>query len=345
MAPGFFLIALMLDVTAMITDVKTFGEFVAAGGVRSLISTLEAPDITSVGVDIADGHLIIDEGMHLPVVNGVTSSKVFGVARYQPWCERGLGSVVSEISDAVFVHGTRNYYHFMTFDLPQLLLLQARKTPRTVLAMGEPFLPSIADMMTRVVAALTPGRSVELHMVPEGTHKLKNVVMGARPTTSLAPFMCRRLLIPLALERAGLKDPIKEIGPIKLFVKRENARSGRALTNQPDLEDWCVRRGYTTVNPGNMALDEQIILFSRATHIVGVEGAAMTNLLFATNAQDVTVVSSPVTAEEKFFSAVAKYYPCKFQTVVGQIDTVGETVSRTSDYRIDMKVFEAAMER
>jgi hypothetical protein len=45
MAPGFFLIALMLDVTAMITDVKTFGEFVAAGGVRSLISTLEAPDI------------------------------------------------------------------------------------------------------------------------------------------------------------------------------------------------------------------------------------------------------------------------------------------------------------
>lgn len=331
----------------MIKDVKTLGEFLAAGRTRVLSTTIEPPDISCTGVEIEDGHLVIDQGLHLPVVGGVTSSNVFGMARpdrYPPMCARGLGPAPGEISDALFVHNVPNYYHFMTFELPQLLLLAGKGGARVSLVMRHPFLPTIADLMRRALVSLGGGREIEIALVPEGTYALKNVIVGTRQKSSLTPHMCRRLLIPLAFQSAGLTDPIKELGPVKLFVKRTNAGNGRDLTNQAQVEDWCIKRGYVAVSPGDLTMDEQIILFSRATHIVGVEGAAMTNLLFANNAEDVTVIASPAVADEKFFSAIAKHYPYNFQTIYGQIDLAGDDhVRRKADYRVVMDIFHASM--
>lgn len=330
----------------MIKNVETILEFLASGHAKHFATTLD-PDGMLIGVEILNGHLVIDNGLYLPVVDGITSVKVFGIARhdrYPPLLAKGLGSVKGEIADAIFIQGTPNYFHFMTIDLPQLLLLTARGAPRISAFMRHMFAPSMADMMNNLVAALAPNCEVSFSEIEEGTYALRDVRLAAHPSSSLAPLMARQLLFPLAKKKTGIKDPMKDLGPIKLFVKRAKAGNGRNLINQQQIEDWCIARGYAPVDPGTLKLEEQIILFSRATHIVGVEGAAMTNILFGFNAVDVTMLASPAVADETFFSGIAAYYAYKFQTVIGKI--VGDTsggVARSADYAIDMEAFEAAM--
>ena len=47
----------------------------------------------------------------------------------------------------------------------------------------------------------------------------------------------------VVLRSRGIEDPIKELGPLKLFVRREGGRGGRELLNQVEVETWCARYG------------------------------------------------------------------------------------------------------
>lgn len=333
---------------APIKNVDTLHEFLAPGLAKHIVGKIAPPDIMVIGVQIQAGHLLIADGVHLPVVAGLSSSNVFGMARqdrYPPLLERGLGDVKGQITDAVFIHGTPNYYHFMFYDLPLLLLLKACGGDRISLVMGHPFIPSTEAVMKAAISTLAKGREVAISLIPEGTYVLNNVLLGTRQKSSLSPYMCKQLLLPRALQKAGIQNPLKDIGPIKLFVRRDKAANGRNLTNQYEVEAWCVARGYTPVNPGAMTLEEQIVLFARATHIVGVEGAAMTNILFAINAVTITMVASPAVESEKFFSTLAKHYAYTFETMYGRAETgaPGDAVRRL-DYAIDMAAFDAAMQ-
>ena len=63
-----------------------------------------------------------------------------------------------------------------------------------------------------------------------------------------------------------------------IYVERNAATRG--CTNAIEVREWFSARGWEVVDPGTMTLDEQIDMFSKATAVAGIHGAAMTNLLW-----------------------------------------------------------------
>jgi capsular polysaccharide biosynthesis protein len=80
------------------------------------------------------------------------------------------------------------------------------------------------------------------------------------------------------LRRKFLPDR-QPVGHRRLYIER-NAPT-RSLANAHELREFFRERDWEIIDPGTLTLDEQIGVFGEAQFIVGVHGAAMTNLLWA----------------------------------------------------------------
>lgn len=66
----------------------------------------------------------------------------------------------------------------------------------------------------------------------------------------------------------------------KLYVTRGSGGSGRALRNEPELVRALEQRQFEVIDPGSLSWEEQYGRFRAATHVVGVHGAALTNIVY-----------------------------------------------------------------
>lgn len=69
--------------------------------------------------------------------------------------------------------------------------------------------------------------------------------------------------------------------PARIFVTRTGGRNTRRLLEEPELWPLLEERGFVRIDPGSMSVRDQIDHFAAAEVIVGVHGAALTNLVFA----------------------------------------------------------------
>jgi hypothetical protein len=68
-----------------------------------------------------------------------------------------------------------------------------------------------------------------------------------------------------------------------IFINRKGTRH---ITNFKEIEPILSKHNISVVDPGSMNLNEQAQLFNSATHVIGIHGAGMTNMVF-TNHQKV----------------------------------------------------------
>lgn len=81
-----------------------------------------------------------------------------------------------------------------------------------------------------------------------------------------------------------------------------------------------AQHGYDVVRPEILTVREQIDLFSRASHIVGASGAAMTNMLYAApGAHVVTIYNGHFVGGggDLYFDALAQACGHQFKAVHG----------------------------
>jgi capsular polysaccharide biosynthesis protein len=129
------------------------------------------------------------------------------------------------------------------------------------------------------------------------------------PIRADAPARFRSLAVPSRLVRAGRWiDPLvpawyrrRLVNPSagaaadrKLYLSRAGT-ARRRIANDDELTAMLSQCGYEVVRPEALTVREQIDLFSRASHIVGAAGAAMTNMLYAApGAQVMTIYNGHV---------------------------------------------------
>lgn len=90
-----------------------------------------------------------------------------------------------------------------------------------------------------------------------------------------------------------------------------------------------VRRGYTSIDPGRMPFEEQVVTFMRATHIAGPEGGAFINALLGVNVKHAVLIASPMTRGETFF-------PNIFANTLTELTTLyGTPVEGRADRSVD----------
>lgn len=77
-----------------------------------------------------------------------------------------------------------------------------------------------------------------------------------------------------------LLNEFKKIqGPQKIFINR-HPNKGRNIKNIEEIKVIFQNHGFLIVDTDNWELEKQIGLFSTVTHLVGIHGAGMTNLMF-----------------------------------------------------------------
>lgn len=119
----------------------------------------------------------------------------------------------------------------------------------------------------------------------------------------------------------------------KLFVTRVPGwRGSRALVNESELGERLARVGFHEIEPGSLTLEEQIAAFSGADHIVGVAGAAMTNIAFCRPGTQVVSVASPY-FQDTFFWFIAMHKGLRYSELRNEPMNDG-TYDFFADFRI-----------
>jgi hypothetical protein len=66
----------------------------------------------------------------------------------------------------------------------------------------------------------------------------------------------------------------------KIFLTRQKTRL-RFIENSEGIEEMCRRQGYEIIDTDALTPELQIEVFAAASHIVGIHGAGLTNMMFA----------------------------------------------------------------
>ena len=85
--------------------------------------------------------------------------------------------------------------------------------------------------------------------------------------------------IPEFLSSSFLSD--HEANPEnRLYISRKNA-TGRAVENEPELNEFLTGKGFQTVYLENTSLEEQSRLFNSASVVISSHGAGLSNIVFS----------------------------------------------------------------
>ncbi len=325
----------------MIENVADLGPLVETGDAEALslpVDIVIGKDTLTAAYDalrVRRGSLLIWNEAAVPVVGGRTSTARFMDLQLQKFpglLERSL-QPTANLSRALFVGGNGNYYHFLANYFPMFAFLTQVRGERCTVAMRNGMPESVKNIVEDLLASIA-GRPVDVVTLDAGVYALDDVVFPTVAATELACAAVRRWLIPFVLRKQGQR----ETGALKIFIRREGSATGRNLVNQPEVEAWFTARGYMPVNPGALPFEEQIMLFTRASHVAGVEGAAFANLLFAINAREILMIASPALRGERSMAKLVRRTPVMFRTLYGH--QVSEQPGRNGDYHLPLATLE-----
>jgi capsular polysaccharide biosynthesis protein len=120
--------------------------------------------------------------------------------------------------------------------------------------------------------------------------------------------------------------------PRRLHVLRPGVE-WRKLENEAEIGDVAARHGFTPVVPETLAMAEQAALFAGAEAVLGVKGAAMTNILFAAPSCRL-ILLSPADFIDQFYWNIASLRGIAYHELFGKIGARGR-VAGHNPFRID----------
>jgi capsular polysaccharide biosynthesis protein len=103
----------------------------------------------------------------------------------------------------------------------------------------------------------------------------------------------------------------------KLFVRRIPLYP-RRIENEPAVIELCSSLGFEIIDPECFSLAEQAALFQAADEVVGLKGAALTNIIFCEQGSGVTVLS-PGDFDDPFFWDLAAQRGLTYRELYGKV--------------------------
>jgi capsular polysaccharide biosynthesis protein len=170
--------------------------------------------------------------------------------------------------------GDLNYYHFLMDVLPRLGVLeqtpQIEPPDRWYVPAGQGFQRELLDRL-----GVTEDRRID---ATEHRHVQADcLVVPAPPAmTVINPPWAVGWLRGKLLDGSLSRKPASGI-----YITRGGTANNRQVTNESEVTQMLVERGFRAIDPGKMTAAEQIAAFAEATCIVGSHGAAFGSLIFA----------------------------------------------------------------
>jgi capsular polysaccharide biosynthesis protein len=134
--------------------------------------------------------------------------------------------------------------------------------------------------------------------------------------------------------------------PRRLYVTRGRRRNFRTVRNEEEVLAVLRPLGFTVVDPGKLPVQEQIDAFAAADVVVGVHGAALTNLNFAPEGFRVLELFAPHYLNPGYWAIANNVPGSHYRYLVGQPEWLeeGPMDHVYDDITIDVAQLRASLE-
>ncbi|HEX2825413.1 MAG TPA: glycosyltransferase family 61 protein [Burkholderiales bacterium] len=229
---------------------------------------------------------------------------------------------VPSVENIFVLSAPRNYWHFIMDCVPRLCFAAVMPDLRErALLVDAGATATEREVIARAAAQV--GMEA-LRLVP-AAHPLQPIAQAACPgyiDRYSATALWDEMLYPAAARpRRGIE---------RLFVRR--AARMRRLVNEDALVEALARIGFTAVDPGALGFEEQVATFADARVIVGVHGAALTNVLFAP--RGATFVELYTTVHQPFYAELAAAKGMRYVPLAGESHEAA--VDQHDDFGVDV---------
>ncbi len=177
-----------------------------------------------------------------------------------------------------------NYYHFLFDAIGRLEVLESSGVDADFDAIVVPHRASFQQQLLEWAGVSGPliqlGRRESIvadRLVVPSTPN--SAVIAPRDTVA---WLRRKFLPPVA-------GPMTE----RIYITRGDAVGTRCYLQEDELWPALESRGFRRVDPGSLAVREQVDLFSRAALVVSPHGAGLTNIVFAPPGAEVLEFFAP----------------------------------------------------
>jgi capsular polysaccharide biosynthesis protein len=212
--------------------------------------------------------------------------------------------------------GSNNYYHFLLDVLPRLAVLEACLPGTSPDAW---YLPTVTPYQRELLALVGLDRADVVETRKHRAVRADTLLVPSLPNLdeSAPPWLVAWLRDRLpAVDVAGK--------PRRLYVTRGNRAHTRRLESEPALWPELEARGFTRIDPGTMSVRDQIDHFAAAEAIIGVHGAALTNLVFASPGVRVLELFAPAYLKHCFWAITQSIPAAEYRYLVGEGASVPE---------------------
>jgi hypothetical protein len=192
--------------------------------------------------------------------------------------------------------GTMNICHFLLDNCSRIAIFRRyTDRPLTYLIAGNyPYYRDILTLAGYANHVLQP-EAVRFSVRADALLVSSNIVEDLRHPAHLcaswALDFLRRSLLPA--DRGGAVR--------KLYVKRSDAGS-RNVLNEDEVCATMAQHGFESVALSTFDASDQIALFQSASHVVGVHGAGLTNVLFCDPGTQVLEIVPPMVATDAYWT-------------------------------------------
>jgi capsular polysaccharide biosynthesis protein len=212
-----------------------------------------------------------------------------------------------------------NYGHFLVEMLPMAVFGRIAADSPEVRYVSHPGLAASMDTVLRAFRLLgVPLRQVLMPSWLEPVWFDRLIVV--RGLSEHGRFMSPLALVgsdrlgQILAGGGGLPDRRYE----RIFVRRVPiGGTGRIMHNETEVAQRLAALGFAEIEPGSMALEEQIRAFASARHVIGVGGAAMTNIAFCRPGTKITVLWPPA-FPDTFFWFIATHKELDYLEIRGE---------------------------
>lgn len=189
--------------------------------------------------------------------------------------------------------GGSNYYHFLLDVLPRMHVLEQCWD-------GKPdrwFLPQ-ATSYQRELWRLGGWDSREvINSSAAGAIRAERLIVPNLPNhVELTP----QWVIEWLRESIPVRDTTGK--PERIYVTRGNTKNNRRYDQENEIWPELERRGFARVDPGTLSVQDQIDTFGAASTVVGIHGAALTNLIWSPPGVRVLHLMAPTFVKHCFHS-------------------------------------------
>jgi capsular polysaccharide biosynthesis protein len=234
--------------------------------------------------------------------------------------------------------GDSNYYHFLHDALPRTAVLEqapeAGPVDRWYVPRAARFQRELLDLWgipeDRVVDASTVPHVRAEHLVVPGVPSLTE-----RNPPWVAQLLRQRLCPPELARVPGRH----------LYLTRGTARNNRVVENEAEVLALLAPLGFTSVDPGELSVAEQVRTFAEADVIVAPHGAALANLVFCSPGSAVVELFPAQSFVADYWKMASGVTGLEYRYLSGAGAPVGTTRAEfvVADITVDLPRLEAVV--